>query len=247
MVFAFPVDIPLKGMLVFSIHKDMEVSSPQLSKSTKTERQDPDVPGGSPLTWNVNFGDAGFSAGETLGVILNIDSLILRQINRGALKTVGALVIGCLIAILAGLYLGRRGPRVEALLSQASGEELIERIARLDVQFEKKLVNEAEYRNTRERLLSLARYEVPELAGVTAGLTAEAPPPALGLPPEAARLIQRFREIDADSSGDPRQVQERLLLLEELAKILSRSPAANTVPDPVSNSGGADSKTEARR
>ncbi len=214
--FWIPADLPLERAVVWAVHPDMDLVSPQLrGKETLNKQPPPNDPGGAPRDWTVLFG-RGLKAGDPLSVGLTVNSSTLRQVNYRTLKVVAGFVLGALLALLAGLVLGKRGPRVEALLSEASGEEIIERIAQLDAQFEKRLISKEEHRSTRDRLLKLARYEVPELAEaeVKGGR---------GLPPEVVRLVQRLGEVEEEGLSDPRKIQERLLLLEEIAKVVSRS------------------------
>jgi hypothetical protein len=212
MAFALPVDLPLELLSVWAVPDIMDMVSPNLRGPDRFDQADPDDPTGIKKSWVLLWGQ-GVEAGRTFSVGLTIDNLPLRQVSRKSLLIVVGLILAALVAVLAGLVLGWRGPRVEALLSEASGEEIIERIAQLDAQFERGLVPRADYQETRERLLSLARYEVPELAAAQSkGLAA--------LPPRARELVLRLRQIERDGAGDPRRIQERLLLLEDLARVL---------------------------
>lgn len=224
MTFPVPVDIPLTRAIARCVHLDMSLTAPAFTQKLTRTDPDPDNPGGPEVNWDY-VGDQNIHAGHTLAIGLTIDSLVLRQFNRGALKVVGGLVIACLVALLVGLMLGRSGPRVEAVLSEATGEEIIERIAQLDAQFEKKRIPEADYRETRSRLLSLARYEVPELAQAASSGS----PPGGGqsgpaaLPERVRQIAARVQEIESEGSGDAQKIQERLLLLEDLARAVRES------------------------
>ena len=235
MILSIPVDIPLKQLAVFGAlggpkGKDLDLATLPETLEKAADQAMPDPATGDPTRWVILHG-RDIEADKAFPIRVTIDNLPLRQVNRRALKVVLTLVIGCIIAVLVGLILGQRGPKVESVLSEASGEEIIERIAQLDAQFKKQLVSEDEYRATRERLLSLARYEVSELAGGTSGADrgagkASAGGAAARLPDDIARLVARLDALESvtgdDSAGDPTadstRANERLELLEELAK-----------------------------
>ena len=42
---------------------------------------------------------------------------------------------------------------------------------------------------------------------------------------EAQKLLERIRELESSSDGDPKAIQERMLLLEELARKIGREHA----------------------
>ena len=159
--------------------------------------------------------------------------------NRGSLLVVLAFALGALGAILVGLFLGRKGPSLEKVLEEATGEELIARIAQLDQLHQENQIPEDDYRQTRAKLVSMARYLVPELAeGSPAGRAAGAPagPEAPGALPGAAReLLDRLKSMESEGPLDAHRIHERALLLEELARVLTsradgREKKAREVP-----------------
>ncbi len=227
MVLPFPIDVPIDRMAVFGVSKDIALTSvpprpdrPGL-QSAGTERF-PDPKTREPVEWDILQGQD-LRPGGAVPVALTIDSQRLGEVNQRSLRVVGGFVVGAIIAMLAGLLLGRRGPRVEALLSEASGEEIIERIAQLDAQFKKGLVSQAQYDSTRERLLWLARHEVPELAEARGSGSDSSSTDSHGaLSQEAIDIVERIEELGDASRGDPKKIQVRVLLLEELARVISR-------------------------
>ena len=201
----------------------MEMLTPTLSGETTQKQPDPDD--GVTKNWQIHY-DGNVKPGM-VSIGLSIDSMALGQMNEHTLKVVGGFVLVVLIAVFLGLVLARSGPKVETLLSEATGEEIIERIAQLDAQFEQGRVTKAEYESSRERLLSLARYEVPELAA------SDASPAAGGssLPAGVQDVLTRLQEIESEGGQDPRKIQERVLLLEELARSLSQAATAKVPED----------------
>lgn len=231
--FAYPVDLPLEEATAWAIHQDMDLQSPQLTSKFTQKRADPSDPGGEQLTWTL-LGTKNAPESSTLGVAVIIDSMVLREINSSALKVVLGLVLGCLFALLLGLVFGSRAPQVEKLLAEATGEEIIQRIAQLDLQHERGKVSEKEYLDTRQRLLALARLEVAEVAEVAepgatpapaAPATVEAEP---HLPDRVVELVSRIRELEGEGSNDPTRLQERLLLLEDLARAVEEHSSSRS-------------------
>ena len=219
----FPIDFQQRAIQIRGIHGDMEMLTPTLSGETTQKQPDPDD--GVTKNWQIHY-DGNVKPGM-VSIGLSIDSMALGQMNEHTLKVVGGFVLVALIAVFLGLVLARSGPKVETLLSEATGEEIIERIAQLDAQFEQGRVTKAEYESSRERLLSLARYEVPELAA------SDASPAAGGssLPAGVQDVLTRLQEIESEGGQDPRKIQERVLLLEELARSLSQAATAKVPED----------------
>ncbi len=231
--FAYPVDLPLEQFTAWCIHQDMEIASPALKSSQTRKRLDPmlaeeEQATAKPLTWNL-MGQSNLKENAPLGLVLTVDSMVLRQINSGALKVVLSLVLGSLFAVLIGLVLGSRAPRVEAVLKEASGEEIIQRIAQLDAQFEKGQIAKNQYQEKRKTLLSLARYEVSELRETKAqAQTPSEAKPSSEMPEKVKEISKRLEELEKEGSTDPAKVQERLLLLEDLAKAIRNSEKATS-------------------
>ena len=234
-----PVDFPLRAVRVRGIHEVMKLITPQLEGETTLPEVDPND--GQRKTWEVHY--ARDVQPTTLTVGITIDSMTLGEVSVRSLKVVGGFVLGALIAVILGLVLARSGPRVETLLSEATGEEIIERIAQLDAQFESGKIEKKDYRDTRERLISLARYEVPELTAEASGAGSAEPQSsgdsagASSLPAPAQEILDRIREIEDEGDQDPRKIQERVLLLEELVRSLRR--ASGKTPVPTEDSEGS--------
>ncbi len=235
MVQRYPISLDVSQFAVFMPAQDaaIEVESPDLPLRDDHTEGSPHTGGGPPqkVRYAVNL-----AAGKEIAVAIGINSAALGQINRGALLVVGSFFLVVVGAMLAGLILSRRAPESDLDVGQASGEELIARIAQLDLRRERGELTAAEHEKERARLVSFARYVVPELtsgeagaaggAGVAGGAAAAggagAGVPA-GLPqvtPRVAELIQRLQALEAGGGLDAARIHERAVLLEELAKAL---------------------------
>jgi hypothetical protein len=231
MVLSFPIDFPLESMFALGRHQDMDLTSstprgadaPALEKAGVQKLADPRS--GEPVDWVILQGE-NIPQGTVVPVAVLIDNVKLQQWASRSVKTVTGFIVGAVIALLAGLVLGRRGPRVETVLSEASGEEMIERIAQLDAQFKRGLVAKADYEAARERLLELARYEVPELGAAAAGAGSGGG----GMAPELRDLLRRIQDLE--KSTEPAKIQERLVLLEDLARKLASESKGQRSPKP---------------
>jgi len=167
-------------------------------------------------------------AGTLIPIEILADNAPLGQPNYDSLLLLGVFILGAGMAIAGGLLLGMRGPSLESVLEDASGDEIIARIAQLDARRERGEIDETTYRGTREKLLGMARYVVSELKSPEPAQMAGPPPrdaggragPAL---PEAARaLLERLRALEEEGPPDAGRIHERALLLEELARVLTR-------------------------
>ncbi len=176
----------------------------------------PDIVGGRDL-----------KAGTQIPLEVRVDNALLKQPNFDSLLILGGFLLATVIAILGGLLLGRRGPTLESILEEASGDEIIARIAQLDAKKERGEIDQASYRKTREKLIGMARYAVSELkeperapakthdmeTGVAGG----------SLPKAAQDILERLRSLESEGPLDAPRIHERALLLEELAKVLGAS------------------------
>ncbi len=227
MVQRYPVPFEVSQFAVFMPAKDtaIDVESPDLPLRDDHTEGSPHGGGGPPqkVRYAVNL-----AAGKEIAVAIGIDSAAIGQINRGALLVVGSFFLVAVGAMLAGLILSRRAPEADLDVGQASGEELIARIAQLDLRRERGEIADDEHERERARLISFARYVVPELAsadggGGPGGPGGTAPAAPGGLPqvtPRVADLIQRLQALDAGGPLDSARIHERAVLLDELAKAL---------------------------
>ena len=149
------------------------MESPQLPgrKEMEHARRPEERPG----QWTVIFGPD-TKAGSQVPLFIHIDNAKLGQMNRGSLAVVLAFLAIALGAACAGFLLGPRKPSIDAVLEVATGDELIALIAGLDARHEAGEVSPKEYRETRAKLLAMARYLLPELEGRGSGPE----PPATG-------------------------------------------------------------------
>ncbi len=163
-------------------------------------------------------------AGSKVALEVRIDNALLGQPNFGSLLILGGFFLAAALAVAIGLLLGRKGPPLEALLREASGDEVVARIAQLDMKNERGEVSKKEYQEIRAKLLSMARYMVGELAsgGVAGGEPPAAGPAAGAVLPRAAQdLLARLRSLESEGPLDAGRIHERAVLLEELARTLS--------------------------
>jgi hypothetical protein len=227
----YPVDLELFVFAAWGREEELTLQSPDLLKNPKPLLH-AFRPGERHQDSTVLF-QQNLKPETEIPLAVHIDNAKLGQVNHGTLLLLALFLLVVALAIGGGLYLGRRRPSLEAAaLSEASGEDLIQRIAQLDQRREKGEVQEKEYREARGRLISMARYLVPELGaagGAAAGggkAAAKAgaghlPAGAIDGLPEAARdLLDRLKALDAEGSLDSRKIHERALLLEELARVL---------------------------
>jgi hypothetical protein len=230
-VCVYPLGLKPSAFAAWAREDDMTLESAGLLH--KSQQMNSLRPGEPPQQCTVLFSqDEEIVPGSDVTIGIHVDSAKLGEVNRGSLGVVMAFILGAVAAILAGLFLGRKGPSLEVVLEEATGEELIARIAQLDQRYAEKEVSEDEYRETRAKLLSMARYLVPELAGTegpASGRSAGAVPGAEaadGLSPAARELLARLKSFESEGPLDAHRIHERALLLEELARVLtSRSPA----------------------
>jgi hypothetical protein len=211
--FVYPISLPLAQFLAIVQGENLKLVS--------SEALFPDARPNGVLGRNVK-------AGTLIPIEILTDNAPLGQPNYDSLLLLGVFILGAGMAIAGGLLLGMRGPSMEAVLEDASGDEIIARIAQLDARRERGEIDEAAYRSTREKLLGMARYVVSELKSPEPAQMTGPPPrdaggeagPAL---PEAARaLLERLRALEGEGPPDAQRIHERALLLEELARVLSR-------------------------
>jgi len=214
----YPVGLNLEQFAAWTAGEEISIDSPQLMGKGHERQADPSRPGQGPQEWNVAF-SRGVAPGESVALEVRIDNAALGEVNRGSLLLLGGFILAGAGAIAVGLLLGRKGTSMDGVLEEAAGDEIIARIAALDARHERREIPEAEYRKLREKLLDMARYSVSELGGPSA----EGPAAGAGgmaIAPQVRQLVERLRDLEGEGPADARKIQERLLILEEIAKVL---------------------------
>ena len=160
-------------------------------------------------------------AGSSLVVALELNAASLGVVSLRALKWHAGFVLVCLVAMLLGMILSPRKPPEEAVLAGLSRDQLLDRIAQLDVRFKARKIKETEYRRYREALVGIAAEDLQAASEASGQAAPAAAPTASGSSPNVEGLITRIRELDGDGAVTPQAVQERAHLLEALYKVLN--------------------------
>jgi hypothetical protein len=213
----YPMGLNMGQFAAWCASEEIVVESEQLPGKAREKQPDPLEPGSGPKEWNVTFG-RNLARGSNLALVARIDNAALGEINQGSLLLMGTFVLAGAAAIALGLLFGRREPSLETLLGEATGDEIVARIAALDERKERGEILPDEYGRLREKLMRLARSAVVELSPQAAGAPAGASAPGSALPPSLMPLVERLRELETGGAQDPRRIQERLLILDEIAR-----------------------------
>ncbi|MBI4604769.1 MAG: hypothetical protein HY721_22635 [Planctomycetes bacterium] len=215
--YKIPVDADGQRFTAWCQHGEMKLTSEALQSSDTHGYPDPFTQQ-EDRKYDVLFRSEPLPAGETVALVLTTDNVAIGQpVSLGALKWVGGFILVCVLAMLAGLALGPKGPPPEAVLGSLSGEEVLDRIADLDARFGRGKISERDYHRFREPLLELAAEELHAAAGAPPGTV---PAAAGGLPKGARDILRRIDEIERDGITDPARIAERAHLLEALLRAL---------------------------
>lgn len=227
--YSFPAKI--HRFEIYALQKKMKVTTSDPSKLVFFRQSVKDPLGDSANVFDcfVPSPGAQLEAGQRFPVIIEVDNRLIDQVDRGAVQWHGAFVLLAIFVILVGLLFGPRRPPGEVALAGLSSEEILDRIAELDVRFERGKIKEAEYRRYRGALLEIAAEELeggaeaPRLEP-TAGKAAPTRDGAV-LPPEVKKLVARIQELEKGDFSRPEAIQERAHLLEALYKLLRQGPS----------------------
>ncbi len=214
--FPVPVTLDKQSFLVWCTHEAMSLDSPQLKGRHSAVLPDPFTR--EERNQDVIFSTDRMMAGTQAIVVLDVDNVALGQrVSLRAVKWVGGFVLVCILSILLGLALGPREPTADALLASFTGEEILDRIALIDLRRSRGEIGEQEHQRLREPLVELAMEESP--GGPPAAPSSPSP-----LSPESFSslrpILDQIDKLEKGGLRDPALIAERAHLLEALAKEL---------------------------
>lgn len=214
--FPVPVSLEPRALTVWCSHDTMRLSSEALDKTSSGAFQDPFT--GEQRSLDVVYSGEHLHAGSMAAVELRVDNVAIGQaVNVGALKWVGGFVLVCILAVLLGLAFGPRGPTADQIIDHLPGEDVLDRLAQLDLRKARGEISDADHRKLREPLLALA---AEELAGGAPAAVARGPGAEPSVPESVRPLLKRIEEIEREGIADPARLTERIQLLEALARAL---------------------------
>ncbi len=213
--FSIPVNLEKQSFLVWCTHEAMSLDSRQLEGRHSELLPDPFT--GEKRNQDVIFSTDPTQAGTQATVVLTVDNVAVGQlISTRAATWVGGFVMVCVLGILLGLALGPRELTADALLAGLSGEEVLDRLAQLDLRRSRGELSDKEHQRLREPLLELA---MEESTGGTASSGGPPPLPSTNL--DGVRpILEQIDRLEKGGLKDPARISERAHLLEALAKAL---------------------------
>lgn len=217
----YPISMRCQGFTVYALHDDMKVEARGIQQMATSVTDDPGSRAeGSFDRYEVSERLAG---GQRVDLAVQISNTAIGQISRRSLKWHGSFVLVALLAMLAGILLGQRGPRLDRDLEGLTAEQAVDRLVALDRRRTEGKIKASEYQRYREALRELAAAKLPDSpADGPPPVQAPAPDAPAALPAEASDLVRRLEALEGATEATA--IQERAHLLEALYRCLRKEP-----------------------